>query len=103
MLSDTYPKLDQDKIYILENCGGHYEIMSVSKKYAKENNIQANSIKLFVRENVFNLGDIVSDDHSKYFGKIIKMELNGIYVIYYVKHSDMIAKFNSNSLYKVGI
>jgi hypothetical protein len=97
-------KYNPDKLYILEECGNHYEIMSISdnRNYLIQNNIQVFDSFMFFETNYFKLGDIVSHKNSNYFGKITGMEFKGWYALYQVTHGDMTVKLSSNVLLRVG-
>jgi hypothetical protein len=96
-------KYYRGKLYILEDCGGHYEIMAISddKQYLEQNNIHVFDSLSFFQTNYFCLGDIVSHKHSNYFGKITHMRMGGWYVSYQVTHGDMMVELKSNTIIKV--
>ena len=96
-------KYYQGKLYILEDCGGHYEIMAISddKQYLEQNNIHVFDSFSFFQTNYFCLGDIVSHKHSNYFGKITHIRMGGWYVSYQVTHGDMMVELKSNTIIKI--
>ena len=91
------------KLYKLEECGSHYEIMAISddKQYLEQNNIHVFDSFSFFQTNYFELGDIVSHKYSNYFGKITRIRMGGWYVSYQVTHGDMTVELKSNTIIKI--
>lgn len=96
-------KYNPGKLYMLMDCGGHYEIMAISddKQYLEQNNIHVFDSFSFFQTNYFELGDIVSHKHSNYFGKITRIRMGGWCVSYQVTHGDMMVELKSDNIIKI--